>query len=170
MSGTNVAHSYNQMQTSWTDGNQYAPFKGLKSVSHKKSLSDYAEELVSMYAKFDGGSFYLLLSYLSDADQNEIVRLYMESTNRETGECVHGNDFSTENNYTCALLEMLKDDCPATRAIFAEVTRNNILAYYATALQGVLDEACNDYECNMMIEQDYHQSQDRNSGEYGWSR
>ncbi len=144
--------------------------KGLANVNHQRNLSNYAEELVSYYAKYDADQYNLNLSDLPDEEQNELVRLYMEFTNRETGECVHGNDFSIDNEYTCALLNMLREDSKENRENFAEVTRKNIILYYTNSLQEILDTACNDYLCNTMNEQGLYAHRDMEHGDFSWGR
>lgn len=147
-----------------------AKVKGMTKMNHKRNLTDYAEELAYDYGKYDGESYNLPLSKLSDCDQRELARLYMEFTGRETSECIYGDDFSNDNNFTCALLNMLKHDNQDTRQAFAEVTRANIVTYYSEALQGVLDEACHDLLCNLQNEAGNHSYQDMDSGDISWGR
>lgn len=162
----------NQQQSSWNDD----PFdfecavKGMNPMDSKHNLSDYAQELVCQYGDYDGDQYHLPLSNLPDDEQNELVRLYMESTNRETSECVYGDDFTINSSYTCALLAMLKDDCKETRDAFAEVTRNNIILYYTQSLQHVLDYACYELLCNINYVNALQQQQDLNNGEIYWSK
>ena len=159
-------------QSSWIDdpfqlGNN---FKGLRLVNHKTNLSNYAEELAYTYGKYNGEQYDLILSELPEDEQNELVRLYLESIDRETSECVHGKDFSIDNDYTCALLAMLKDDCEETREHFATITRKNIIIYYTDSLQYVLDEGCHDLLCNMNNESGMYSRQDIETGAYYWSK
>lgn len=174
MNERSLAHSYaqNQQQSSWIGElfNAKGIVKGVKIISHKQNLSNYAEELVNEYGQFNDNQYDLTLSNLPEDEQNELARLYMEFTNRETGECVHGNDFSIDNDYTCALLSMLKNDCKETRETFAEVTRKNIITYYTESLQQVIDDACRELLCNLNDENGMHQHQDYETGEYHWSR
>jgi hypothetical protein len=58
----------------------------------------------------------------------------------------------------------MREDCQETRDTFAHVTRQNIIAYYANTLQGLLDEACYDLLCNLKSESGLHSYQDRDSG------
>lgn len=145
-------------------------FKGLLSVNHKRNLSNYAEQLVTLYAKYQNDHYELYLDMLPDSEQNEIARLYIESTDRETSECVYGNDFSIENEYTCALLAMLQDDSKENRAKFAEVTRKNILTYYKESLQEIIDNACETFFYNMMDDRGYHAQTDMEHGDVVWRK
>ena len=162
----------NQQQSSWIDDpfDLKGSFKGVISVNHQRNLSDYAQELVGNYAKYDCEQYDLVISDLPEDEKNELVRLYMEATDRETGECVHGNDFSIDNNYTCALLAMLKDDCKDTREHFAEVTRQNIIIYYTDSLQEIIDTACSDYLNSSMNDQGYYADQDMEHGDFHWRK
>lgn len=144
--------------------------KGLANLNHQKNLSNYAEELVAHYAKYECEQYELSLFDLPESEQNELARLYMEATDRETGECVHGNDFSIENNYTCALLAMLKDDSQENREKFAEVTRKNIIVYYKNSLQELIDDSCHNYLNNIMNEQGYYAHRDMEHGDITWGK
>lgn len=167
----NAAYKYDILDSNHNDYDQTRnTVKGLANVNHKRNLSDYAEELVAHYAKFNNEQYELSLKTLPESEQNELVRLYMEATDRDTGECVHGNDFSIDNDYTCALLAMLKDDSQDNREKFAEITRRNILTYYRLALQEVLDDACHNYYHAMMNEQGYYAHRSMSNGEIEWSK
>ena len=141
--------------------------KGL-SMNHRRTLELYAEELVSYHSKYDGDNYTLLFSKLSDDEQNELARLYVEYTERDLCECVNGNDLSINNDYTCALLAMLQDDCHETRERFAEVTRKNIITYYKKQLQDVLNEACNTYMYNINEENGLYAHVDMEHGDVVW--
>lgn len=144
--------------------------KGLANMSHKKNLCDFAQELVANYAKYSCDHYELPLHMVPEYELNELVRLYIESTDREVNECIYGNDFSIENDFTCALLAMLQNDCRDTREKFAEITRKNTILYYEKSLQEILDEACNDYLHSMMNEQGYYARQDADNPEIVWSK
>jgi hypothetical protein len=141
--------------------------KGLTNLNHQKNLEFYARDLVAHYAKYDkySGMYNLFLCDISDSDQNELARLYIDYTDRELNECVHGNDFSIDNEYTCALLAMLKDNTLENRERFAEITRNNIINYYKKSLQKVIDTACEDYLMSMYNENDMYSYIDQSSGD-----
>ncbi|WP_045099304.1 hypothetical protein [Legionella micdadei] len=139
-------------------------------MNHKINIFNYAEELVAHYAKYRYDQYELSLSDLPESSLNELARLYIEHTNREVNECINGDDFSINNDFTCALLAMLQDDSQENRERFAEVTRKNILTYYKESLQKVLDEACQFYLNNMMNEQGLYARYDLENGDLIWSR
>lgn len=144
--------------------------QGMASMSCKKRLSNYAEQLVSSYATYNDDSYQLSISELPESSQNELARLYIEATDREVSECVYGNDLSINNDYTCALLEMLKNDCQGTRDNFAEVTRRNTISYYKKTLQKIIDDACDEYLHLMNNEAGFYAHRDQENGEICWSR
>lgn len=174
MNLNSLSHSLiqNQDRSSWIDDpfDLNSAVKGVAMISHNRNLSDYAELLVSIYAEYDIDNYYLLISELPESEQNELTRLYMESTDRDTSECVYGEDFTINSDYTCALLAMLKNDCEETRERFAYVTRKNIIKYYTNSLQEVLDDACNSYLILTNNDNEMYAHQDTNSGETYWSR
>ncbi len=171
MNVRSVSHNYEQTQPLWIND----PFelkgtpKGLKLISNKRNLTEYAAELAYLHGKHYGSQYILSLIDLSGDEQSKLAMLYMEATDRDVSECVHGRDFSIENDYTCALLALLHKDCQETRDTFADVTRKNIIDYYANTLQGLLDEACDELLCNMKHEVGSYSYQDRDSGEILWS-
>ena len=144
--------------------------KGLTSVNHQRNLSNYAEELVAQYAKYDGACYELSLDALSEYDQNELARLYIESTGREVNECIYGDDFTINNEFTCSLLAMLENDCQETREHFAEKTRNNILTYYKKSLDELLVTTCDNYLHAVNNENGYHACQDMEHGDIVWRK
>jgi len=144
--------------------------KGLSRMSHQRMVENRAEELVSQYANYDGDSYVLIFSDLPDDEQNELTRLYLDATGRETGECVHGNDFSLDNKYICALLQMLQDNSIESRENFAETTRKNIIIYYEQSLQDLIDRACQSYEHSINNENGIYAHVDMDHGDVVWGR
>lgn len=162
----------NQQPSSWNDDpfNLRGNFAGVANMNHQISLSDFALDLVSTYAHYSCDQFELSLDMLGEDDQNELVRLYIDSTGRDLTECVNGSDFSIENDYTCALLALLKNDCQETRDTFADITRKNILTYYKDSLNELLVTACDTYLNSQMSEQGFYSSQDREHGDVVWGK
>jgi hypothetical protein len=143
---------------------------GVANVNHQRNLYDCAQSLVSCFAKYQLDQYFLTLDMLPESELDELVRLYVEFTDRELTECVNGTDFSIENDYTCALLAMLKDNNAETRTIFADTVRRNMLAYYSDSLQKLLDEACDSYLRDELNEQGYFAQYDLDHGDVVWSK
>lgn len=144
--------------------------KGLANVNHKKNLSNYAEELVSQYAKYSRDQYELSLEMVPEEEQNEFIRLYIESIDREIEWACYGTDDSINSDFLCALLSMLKNDCKDTRENFASVTRKNVLVYYKNSLEEILNIACEDFLHNSMNEQGYGAQRDMEHGDIIWSK
>lgn len=140
------------------------------TVSHKQALSNYAQELVANHGKYEADQYYLTLDMLEEDERNELARLYIEATNRETNECIYGDDFTINSEFNCALLALLQNDTKETRDNFAEVTLRNIIIYYQETLNEVLDDACNQYFNNQMNEQGYFQEIDLEHGDVFWRK
>lgn len=169
LSQTHVKNQHNEM--SWNDD----PFDlkgivtGVTNVqSHQKNLNSYATELVESYAKFNEDHYELDLDSLSSPYQLELARLYIESIDRDIEWACYGEDQSNNSDFLCALLAMLKDSNPRTRAKFAQVTTVNVLAYYKEELQGILNNACDEHYCNEMHEAAYRCDQDMEQGDFVW--
>lgn len=173
MNALSLAYSNAQKQSSWIDD----PFetKGFvtgvtKMSDHVRNLNDYTQELVYSYGKHIGDNYELDLDKLSSPYQLELARLYIESIDREIEWACYGEDQTLNSDFLCAMLSMLKDSNPKTRANFAQVTTRNILTYYKDTLQEILDTACNDYYCNEMNQAGYRAEQDMDHGDVVWRR
>lgn len=120
-------------------------FKEPKKVDHDRNLQSYIQDLITKYGNQSNDSYTLPLSFIPNDKLLELSRLYIEFTDREVTECVNGNDFSVNNEYTTALLSMLNDNCKAKRDAFAQIAIKNILTYYSDSLQELIDEECEKY-------------------------
>jgi hypothetical protein len=100
---------------------------------------------------------------------SKLLALYFEFNDRET-ECVNGDDFSIDNDYSCALLKMLKDNTVENQANFAAIVHQNITTFYQKSIQKILDDACHDYLHNVNNEAGYFACQDRDSGDIEWRK
>lgn len=143
--------------------------QGVTSLSAERDLHLYAHDLVEQYAKFDGNCYNVAFEQLSDSDQSQLLAKYFEFNDRET-ECVFGHDYSVDNDYTCALLKMLKENTPENRENLANVVHKNITNYYRMDVQKVLDEACEDYLHLINNEQGLFAMQSRESGDIEWRK
>lgn len=162
----------NQQDSSWNDDpfDLKGAINGVTSLSHSRNLYFYAEDLVQRYALFDGECYNVTFLNLPEHEQNELARLYLEYTDREISECIHGQDFSIDNEFTCKLLAMLKNDCKHAREAFAETTRKNVITYFEKDLQRFLDDCCHEMLCNQNNEQGFYAQQCKDTGETVWSK
>lgn len=156
---------FKSMIDAFSSGNNV---KGLAVLNHTQRLSVYAEELVASYAKFNNDQYELSLDKLPDDEQSELARLFIEATDRDVSECVYGDDFTIESDFTCALLSMLKSNTQESRENFAQVTLKNVIVYHKKPLQNLLDDACEIYFNSMMNEQGLHAQYDTNHGDVVW--
>lgn len=174
MNVKSLMHNYakNQYHSSMIDDpfDLKGSFKGVFGLNHQLNLDNYCLELVENYATYSGSEYHISLDKLSDDDQKELIRLYLEATGREVNECIYGNDFSINNEFTCALLAMLKHNCKETRDSFAKVTLNNTLSYFKSSLEELLDNACDIYLQAVINDNDGYASQDLEHGEVVWGR
>lgn len=173
MNALSLAYSNAQKQESWSDD----PFDikgfvtGVTKISdHQRNLRDYALEMVASFGKFKDDHYELNLDMLSTPYQLEFARLYIESIDREIEWACYGDDQSLNSDFLCALLAMLKDSNPRTRAKFAQVTTVNILKYYKDTFNDLLENACEDFYNNEMHESGYRCEQDMEHGDFVWRR
>lgn len=139
-------------------------------MTHQKRLNSFLSDLVSNYAKHDGDVYNLSLDDLPEDEQGNLASHYLETIDREVNECVYGNDFTINSDYTCALLKMLKDPTPENRDDFARLVNKNVIVYFHESLQSLIDEACNDYLHEEMNDAGYYAHIDRNHGDLVWSK
>jgi hypothetical protein len=176
MNALSLAYSNAQKQhqePSWSDD----PFDikgfvtGVTKISdHQRNLRDYALEMVASFGKFKGDHYELNLDMLSSPYQLEFARLYIESIDREIEWACYGDDQTLNSDFLCAMLAMLKDSNPKTRAKFAQVTTVNVLKYYHQSLQELINTACQDFFCNEMHEAGYRADYDQEHGDVVWSK
>lgn len=161
----------NQHQSAWKDDpfNLKGLVTGVTPLSHKDNLTAYAQEMVASFATFKDDQYDLTLDMLSTPYQLEFARLYIESIDREIEWACYGDDQTLNSDFLCAMLSMLKDSTPKTRANFAQVTTVNILTYYKDTLQDLLDEACEIVYRNEMDESNCALHQDGEHDELRWS-
>ncbi len=145
-------------------------FAGGNNMDHQRNLDDFAQQLVANYARYNCEQYELHLEMLSDDDQAELARFYLESIDREIESACYGDDDSLNSDFLCALLAMLKNDCRETRETFAQTTRKNILIYYRSTLNEILANACESYLHCSMNEQGYYANYDEWHGDVIWKR
>ncbi len=168
-----LSHNHTQNQeSSWNDDpfDLKGKFAGAASLNHEQNLYNFTQELVSHYAKYIDGQYELSLYSMAEFEQNELVRLYLETTDRDMSECVYGNDFSINNEYSCAIVNLLGDDCQQNRDALSTIIRANIVKYYEDTLQKLINEACDNYLNDTMNENGYHAHRDMNSGDVVWGK
>lgn len=169
MNSSSLTQAINENQ-SWIDD----PFEsldfvtGVTHLNHTRNLTDYIMDLIASYGEFINNQYELNLEKLSSPYQFELVRLYIESIDREIEWACYGDDQSINSDFLCAMLAMLKDSNPETREHFAQVTSENLFKYYQKILQELIDEACHVFYCNEMENAGMQCYQDQDNGEFLW--
>ena len=172
MNRLSLAYCNAQKQSSWIDD----PFDlkgfvtGVTPLSNQNSLENYAIDLVSSYGEFIGDNYELNFEKLSSPYQFELARLYIESIDREIEMACYGDNPDLNSDFLCAMLVMLKDNSPKSRANFAQITLKNIVIYYKETLQEILDNAASNLYRNEMNSAGYHCEQDMDHGDVVWRR
>lgn len=119
-------------------------------MNHKKNLTNFADQLVSDHAKYEktDGFYTLNVHDLPPDEREEFTRLYLEAKDRDLDlvmESVRNGDFKIDSEYNCALLSMLKNNNEENRQHFAHTVISNVLVYFESELQEVLNQSCADY-------------------------
>lgn len=172
MNKISLSETINKNQPSWNDDpfDLKGEFDGVMTLSHEKNLFNFLDELVAHYAKYDTDRYELTLDMLPEFQKNELARLYIEYTDRDLTECVNGNDLSIDNEYTCAVLRVLKEDSQKNRDALSSIIRTNIISYYSESLQDLIDSSCEEYTHHVMNENGYYSRHDRDHGDLVWSK
>lgn len=106
-------------------------------VDSKKRLMNYAKLVVQSFGQRTDEGYDLLIDKLPELEQQELTRLLIE---------VYGVDmeFMHNDDITCNLLHVLKDNTTITRSDLCEVIIKNVLNAHQGAMQDILDEAAHD--------------------------
>jgi hypothetical protein len=139
-------------------------------MNHQKNLVNFIDELISYKAKFNGETYSLDIDDLDDDEQSQLSALKLEECDRDTSECVHGLDFSIDNDYSCALLKMLQTNTQESRDDFARIVNRNVIAYFKYSLQGLIDYQCSVYLHSKMSDSGYCGHIDRENGDLVWRK
>lgn len=139
-------------------------------MNHYRNLVNFIDELISLQAKFDGDVYNLDINSLDEDDQGKLVALKLEESDRDTSECVHGLDFTLDNDYSCALLNMLSQNTEESRENFSRLVSRNTFLYFRKSLQSLIDERCNDYLHEERNSNGYRAQIDRNHGDIVWRK
>lgn len=144
---------------------------GVSKVSdNQNNLNNYIQELVASYGEYTSDNCEIHLDMLTEEEQDELLRLYIESIDREIEYACYGDDDSINNDFLCAMLKMLQCNNDESRENFALITRKNLLSYYKNTLENLLDEGCNIYFNNEMNELGYSCKQDLEHGDFHWRK
>lgn len=146
----------NQPQ-SWKDD----PFElkgfvtGVTPMRQPYDIDGFMLDLVAQYGKHHRDYVELSVNMLPEDEKNELVRLYIESQDREIEYACYGEDESINSSFLCSLLDMLKNNNFKNRENFAETTRKNLINYYKKQLNDLLDTACETYMQILENEESY---------------
>jgi hypothetical protein len=175
MNNLSLSQKYKQIQhdSSWIDDVfKFVTYetKEMNSMGHQRNLEYFIQEIISKYGIHCYDHYELYLDNLPSYEQEELVRLYIESIDREIECAFYGEDQSINSDFLCAMLAMLQDSNHKTQANFAQVTTRNILAYYKTTLQYLLDKGCELYFTNEMHAAGYRAEYDQEHGDVVWGK
>ena len=133
-------------------------------------LRQHINSLVSDYAIFNGNNYELFFDNLSDTDQGDSVKYYLETIDRDINEAIYNDDFDINNDLTVNLLQILSSNSKEDKIKFAEVARENTIKYFKNDLQELITEACQEYQDNRYDEHGYTAHQAQDNGETIWCR
>jgi hypothetical protein len=170
MHALSLAYSNAQKQSSWIDDPFEGFVTGVTPLSHQRTLEDYIQELVSSRGVYRQDHYELSLNMLADDEQDELVRLYIESIDREIEWACYGLDESINSDFLCDMLSMLKNNDEESRQKFAQTTRKNLLSYYAKQLDELIVTGCDTYYNAEMNEAGYRAEFDLNHGDFQWRK
>ncbi len=171
MNNINIQHNTVQKQEpSWIDAdfNIKKSFAGVARLSHQDKLDHFIQELVISYGIYCQDHYEIDIDCLTEEEQTELTRLYIESIDREIEWACYGLDETINSDFLCAMLAMLKDNNPKTRNQFAITTRKNLFVYYKLSLQNLIDIGCDVHYNNERNQEDMRS--DYENGDISWDR
>lgn len=116
-------------------------------MNHYQNLIFQIDRLIYSKAKYDKlrEVYELRISDLDEIELSGLASLKLEEADRDTCECIHGLDFSINNEFTCSLIKMLRHNNQENRNNFSQVITKNIISYHSDSLQKLIDERCEEY-------------------------
>jgi hypothetical protein len=103
----------------------------------ERNLVNFIDRLISNYAKEESGVLYLNISDLDDHAREEFTAYLLEDDERDLYSIYENKKY---DDIVSKLICMLKDDSLDTRNDFAESVRNNMVSYYSSKMQQLIDE------------------------------
>lgn len=147
------------------------PVKRNLTMTHLQRLNSYIDDLILDKAKRKSDGYYLSIDDLDDDEQGEFAALLLECDDRDTTDCFHEDDkYAVDDNITCALFNLLKNDSKDNREDLATLIRNNTIKIYAKRMESLLDEHCNDIFVSEMNDAGYSAYHHNDNDEIYWSR
>lgn len=171
MSASIVYQDFNAKQTSRNDDpfNLRGAFKGLDMSKHQNNLDKYIANIADDYATENRDGMSLDLSMLPKQETDKLLRLYIESIDRETENAHLGLDESANSSFYCALQAMLADNNEDTKQQLADTINANMLEYYKEVLNRLLEDGCNKLFAYRMEGEGFYLARDEQEGSYYWS-
>lgn len=147
------------------------PVKRNLTMTHQQRLNSYIDDLILDKAKRKSDGYYLSIDNLDDDELGQLAYLLLECDDRDTTECFYEADqFSIDDNITCALLNLLKEDSDENREELASLIRHNTIKKYSKRIESLLDEHCNDMYVSEMNDAGYSAYHHNDNDELYWSR
>jgi len=158
-----LAHNYVQKQTSWSDDPFGFEAEDKKNgiwpqmeFNHKSNLDDYIQDLIATHAVYQADEYVLSLDMITSDEQDELLRLYIETIDREIDGAYCNDDVSINSDFNCALLSMLKCNTRDKREDLANVIHKNLFTYYNDTLNNLLSTGCEIFFNNAVNESSYY--------------
>lgn len=113
------------------------------NLTHYQRLIGYINELVRVNATRDDDGWHLDFDDLNDEEQGQLIALQLEENDRDTTECFYQPDrYSQEDEITCALLNLLKNNSNLNCEQFATAVRKQSINRFKHQLQDLIDDRC----------------------------
>ena len=115
-------------------------------MNHYRNLTNYVDSLISYKAERTPEGLLISLDDLDDDEIGKMATLFLEYDDRDTTECFADHtSYAIDDDITCALLKMLKNDSAENRQEFANLVRKNTIRKYTPKMQEMLDERANEF-------------------------
>lgn len=140
-------------------------------TNHYKNLINYIDDLILDKAEKTPEGYFLQVDDLDDDELGNLANLFLEYDDRDTSDCFQEADkYAIDDNITCALLNMLKDNSEEAKQNFSELVRQNTIKRYRNRMQEYINERCGDVESDVMADEGLYKYQDRSTGEFHWRK
>lgn len=140
---------------------QYTNFNGMTllyqtvkrdlTMTYYQKLIRYIDDLIIEKGKRTNQSYDLSIDDLDDSEQGILASLLLESNDRDTSDCYHeSNSDDINDNITCSLINLLKNDSMDSKEDFATLVRKNVINKSLPFLEKLIQQQCEDvFQCQM---------------------
>lgn len=131
----------------------------------EKELKNYAYDLISQYAKWDGDSYYINWNRIPEDEREELIAIMVELDGDEFS-IINQNDSKYRDDIMTNMVKMIKSGDMDAKLDFAECVKKAAFHYYEQHAIDYLDEIAGEYTHDTLADNGLCLRQDRDHGDF----